>query len=230
MKLQKNPVLLPGLMLILGLAALGLRTGLYRFAVDEKGLLVPGTLWEIALWVVTGAACALTAWVCVRHAPNRDPLLEGLGELLAAVGILLCLPELYLTAASPLAWVSFALALAGGGGLAASAVARLRGKTPHVLGYAVACAFFVVNLVARYRVWVSHPQLQDYLFPLLGGIDMLVFCYLRCVPGRIRIRRVVGLTGGFCCLAAIANSGLTPLYLGCGLWLLTNFDAPGDPV
>lgn len=230
MKLRKNPVLLPGLLLLLGLAALGLRSGLYRYAVDEKGLLVPGTLREIALWVIAGGVCVLTAWVCLRHPSNRDPRLEGLGELLAGLGMLLSVPELYLSASGTLAWIGCILAAAGGVGLALAAISRLRGKTPDLLCYIAAFAFLVVNLVSRYRLWVSHPQLQDYLFPLLGGVAMLVFCYLRCVPGRIRVRRLIGLTGGFCCLAAIANSGLAPLYLGCGLWLLTNFDAPGEPV
>ena len=115
-------------------------------------------------------------------------------------------------------------------GLAWGAAARLQSKKPHVLCYGAACLFFALNAVCRYRGWVSHPQFQDYLFPLLGALTMMVFAYLRCVPEKIRLRRLVGLIGGFLCLAALAKTDFLPMYFGCGLWMLTNADAPGEPV
>ena len=229
MKLRKNPAFFAGVMLVLGLAALALRMALYRTCVDEKGLLIPGTSLELTVWAVTGAACIWAA--CSGGEPRQRLLrLEALGELLAAVGIALALPEGLRLAVTMLDKVRLGLSLAAAVGLAWGAAARLQSKKPHVLCYGAACLFFALNAVCRYRGWVSHPQFQDYLFPLLGALTMMVFAYLRCVPEKIRLRRLVGLIGGFLCLAALAKTDFLPMYFGCGLWMLTNTDAPGEPV
>lgn len=230
MKLRKYPAVFAGMMLVLGLAALALRLALYRTCVDEKGLLIPGTSLELMVWGVTGAACVLA--VCSGGVPRqrRLPRLEALGELLAAVGIVFAMPEGLRMAVTVLDKVRLGLSLAAAVGLAWGAAARLQSKKPHVLCYGSACLFFALNVVCRYRSWVSHPQFQDYLFPLLGALAMMVFAYLRCVPEKYRARRVMGLLGGFVCLAAMAKTDFLPMYFGCGLWMLTNADAPGEPV
>ena len=230
MKLRKNPAAFAGIMLALGLAALGLRLELYRNGVDEKGLLIPGISLELIVWVVTGAACVLAACSGGEPRQRRLPRLEALGELLAAVGIAFAFPEGLRALSTVLDSIRLGFSLAAAGGLAFGAVARLRGRKPSVLCYGVACLFFALNVVCCYRGWVSHPQLQDYLFPLLGALSMMAFAYLRCVPEKYRIRRAVGLMGGFLCLAAASKVVFWPMYLGCGLWMLTNADAPGEPL
>lgn len=230
MKLQKNPAVLPGLMLLLGLGALGLRLALYRVGVDEKGLLTPGSPLEIGVWIATAAAIALAVLSGGEPAEKRNTRLEALGELLAALGILLALPEGIRTLSNTLEALRLALAIVSCAGLGYGAFQRLRGRGPSVLCYGLPCLFFALHVVCSYRGWVSHPQLQDYLFPLLGAISMMAFAYLRCVPEKYRVRRTVGLFGGFACLAAVAKVGVFPMYLGCGLWLLTNANAPGEPL
>lgn len=229
MKLQKNPAVLSGLALLLGLGALGLRLALYRTCVDEKGLLTVGSPLELGIWILTGAACVLAA--CSGGSPRerRSAVPEAVGELLGALGTALvavqCLPPVGALDAARLA-----LCLAAAVGLGWGAAARLRGKKPPVLCYGIACLFFALNAVCCYRGWVSHPQLQSYLFPLLGALSLMAFAYLRCVPGKYRLRGFVGRFGGFVCLAAAAGEALWPMFALCGLWLLTNADVPGEPL
>lgn len=230
MKLRNNSDLRCALMLALGLAAMGLRLALYRVGTDEKGLLTPGTLPEIGVWIVTGLAAAVAAASGKEPPEHRRTLLEAVGELLAAAGILLALPEGVRALSNTLEALRLALAMVAWAGLGFGAVQRLRGRSPSVLCYGLPCIFFALNAVCCYRGWVSHPQLQDYLFPLVGGLAMMAFAYLRCVPEKYRTRRVVGLLGGFLCIAAVAKVGYWPMYLGCGLWMLTNADAPGAPL
>ncbi len=230
MKLRNNPVVLPGLALLLGLGALGLRLALYRLCVDEKGLLTPGHPLEIGIWILTGAAALLAALSGGGPREKRYPRMEALGELLAAAGILFALAESIHSLVSVLEVIRLALSAVACVGLGWAAVSRLRGGRPHVLCYGAACLFFAMNVVCCYRGWVSHPQLQDYLFPLLGALAMMAFSYLRCVPEKYRSRRMVGLLGGFLCLAALAKTQFVSMYLGCGLWMLTNADAPGEPL
>ena len=230
MKLRKNPAVLPGLVLLLGLGALGLRLALYRLCVDDKGLLTPGHPLELGAWILTGAAALLAVLSGGGPREKRYPAAEALGELLAAVSILLTLPESIHSLVSALEVIRLALSAVACVGLGWAAVSRLRGGRPSVLCYGLACLFFAMNVVCCYRSWVSHPQLQDYLFPLLGALAMMAFAYLRCVPEKFRSRRVVGLIGGFVCMAALAKTQFVPMYLGCGLWMLTNADAPGEPL
>ena len=230
MKLRKNPAVLPGLVLLLGLGALGLRLALYRLCVGDKGLLIPGHPLELGVWILTGAAALLAVLSGGSPREKRYPAAEALGELLAAVSILLTLPESIHSLVSALEVIRLALSAVACVGLGWAAVSRLRGGRPSVLCYGLACMFFAMNVVCCYRGWVSHPQLQDYLFPLVGGLAMMVFAYLRCVPEKYRTRRVVGLLGGFLCIAAVAKVSYWPMYLGCGLWMLTNADAPGEPL
>ena len=228
MKLRKNPAVLPCLALLLGLVALGLRLALYRLRVDERGLLTPGSALEIGVWVVTAAAAAVALTAGKEPPERRNTRLEALGELLAAAGILLALPEGIRSLSNILEAIRLALAMIAWAALGFGAVRRLRHREESVLCNGLPCLFFALNAVCCYRGWVSHPQLQDYLFPLTGALSMMIFAYLRCVPEKYRIRRAVGLLGGFLCLAAAAKAGYWPMYLGCGLWMLCNADAPGE--
>ena len=92
------------------------------------------------------------------------------------------------------------------------------------------CVFFALHLVCRYQGWSSQPQLQDYFFPLAGAVSTMLFCYLRCDSAKWKLRRVVGLVGTFCCLTAICKTQDPALYLGAGLWMITNLHAQGEAV
>ena len=228
---------LPAGILLLGAVGFLLHLGLYAVGLDQKGLLPGGHPLETGLWVVTAAALALViaaSWNAKgsdRYGDNFGPSLPGaLGNILMAAGILLTvllnqpkMPNLLGSLWKLLGFVSAPC-------LVAAAFARVQGKQPFFLLHMSACLFLLLHIVNHYQAWSGNPQLQDYLFPLLGALSMMVFAYLRCVPEKIRLRRLVGLMGGFLCLAALAKTDFLPMYFGCGLWMLTNADAPGEPV
>ena len=109
-------------------------------------------------------------------------------------------------------------------------ILRWQSKPEPIFCAAVSCVFFALHLVCRYRSWSAHPQVQDYFFPLMGAVCAMVFSYLRCESGKMKLRRVIGLMGVFCCVSAICKTQDPALYLGGALWMAANLHAPGEPV
>lgn len=229
MKLTKDPKWLPWLTLGLGCVAGALRFLLYRNALDEKGLLQPWHPLELTLWVLALAVLVL-ALVFTSSQPKkrRDDQLEALGQIMAAVGIAITAAGGFRGGLGLLDIIHMILGLATAVALCFGAILRWQGKAEPILCAAVSCVFFALHLVCRYRGWSSHPQIQDYLFPLVGTIAAMVYCYLRCDAAKLKLRRVVSLVGCFCCLAAIAKTQDPALYVGSALWLITGLHAPGE--
>ena len=231
MKLTKDPKWLPWSVLGLGCAGCALRFLLYRIAVDEKGLLVPMHPVELILWVLAAAAVAL-AVLFTGNDPKkrRDDQLEALGQVMAAVGIAISVVGGFRAGAGILDLAHGVLGLAAAVLLCFGAILRWQSKPEPIICAGVACIFFALHLVVRYRGWSNHPQAQDYIFPLAGALAAMFFSYLRCDSAKWKLRRVVGLAGTFCCLAAIPKTVDPALYLGAGLWMITNLHAQGEAV
>lgn len=229
MTLKKDPKWLPIVMLGLGGLAMALRYLLYRLAVDEKGLLVPGHSLELCLWVltiaVTGAVIALTGR---EYTPQPATFPQMLGELAGGLAILSLLPGLLKNSAVSMDGVHMALAVIAAAALIFSAFRMFRGQVPSMFLHSGVCVFFALHLISRYRVWSSHPQIQDYFFPLMAALAGMVFAYLRCDRPRVRLRRIAGLLGAFSAFAAAGGGDFPVFFLGTGLWMLLTADAPGD--
>lgn len=229
---RKNIV--PGLsvlMLILGLAAFGLRTTLYAVAVDARGLLIRGHSLGIALAVLTVAAMLTVALVCrklgeLETEPDRLPenLLAALGNVAAGAGIALTVLDGAVAVDGYLANAWRFLGLAAPVCLVLAGFARVLGKRPFFLLHVAVCLFFLVHIVARYQLWSSHPQMQDYIFALLGAMTLMFFGFYEAAReagcGNFRMQLGMGLSAVFLCLAELARSSCTALYLGGILWVL----------
>lgn len=219
----------PALMLGLGFAGLLLRLGVYARAVDEKGLLIPHHPLLLALWVLTAVAAAGAVLLPRSDAPEkRDPLREALGEGICGLGLALAAVTGISAAATALDGAQLVMCLTAGGCLAFAAVRRLGGKPPFMPCYAVVCLFLALYLVCRYRGWSAHPQIQDWFFQVMGAVCGMIFAYLRCVPGKFRLRRTVALLGIFTCLTALSSSADPTLCFGLTAWMLTGHSAPGE--
>lgn len=229
MKLTKDPKWLPWVTLALGCAAGALRFLMYRTAVDGKGLLVPWSPLELTLWAAALIVLVLVL-VFTGKEPRlrRDEQLEAMGQLMAAVGIAITAAGGFRENAGVLDLSHMLLGLAAAVVLCFGAILRWQSKPEPMVCGVLGCVFFALHLVNRYRSWSAHPQVQDYFFPLFGAICSMFFCYLRCEAGKLKLRRVVGLLGCFCCAAAIGKTQDPALYLGCALWLVTNLHAPGE--
>lgn len=227
------------LTLLLGIAALVLRKGLYLLAVDDRGLLVRNHPLEIALAALTAGALTLLLLAVRKFGGSgndadlyRADLPAALGNVAAGIGILVTVltgtpvPGGYL--------YSFwrCLGLAAPVCLLLAGFARVQGKRPFFLLHVVVCLFFVMHIVTRYQLWSGKPQLQDYVFTLLGTMALMFFGFytatLEAGCGKPRMNLGMGLAAVYLCTAELARSSCPALYLGSILWVLTELGSMGN--
>ena len=129
----------------------------------------------------------------------------------------------FLAGSLEIAW--YYLGLAAPVCLLLAGIARLLGKKPFFLLHVVVCLFFMVHIVARYQLWSANPQLQDYVFSLLGAMALLLFSLYTAAGeagcGNERMRLGTGLAAIYLCLAELAGTACPALYLGGTIWVLT---------
>ena len=228
MKRNAGSVLLPVLMLILGGAAFALRSALYGAAVDVKGLLLRGHPLEIALAALTFGAlvlAALMAWKGEPEAEQSGSFLAALGNVAAGAGILVTVLSAKTMPAGYLTSLWQILGYGAPACLLLAGITRLLGKQPFFLLHVAVCLFFLVHIVTRYQLWSANPQMQDYVFALLGAMALMFFGFYEasreagCGNGRVRLG--MGLAAIYLCLAELAQSSCPALYLGGILWVLT---------
>ena len=226
--------------LLAGLAALALRMALYAAAVDAKGLLVRWHPLEIALTVLTLTVLAILVPGVRKqeipagfetHLPASLP--GAFGSAAAGTGILLTV----LAGSSPsgsyldAAWQI--LGLAAPACFLLAGLARVLGKKPFFLLHVVICLFFVLHIVTRYQLWSGNPQLQDYVFSLLGTMTLMFFGFYTAAReagyGNYPIQLGMGLAAVYFCLGELARSSSPDLYLGGLLWVLTEIYAVTKP-
>lgn len=224
--------------LILGLAAFALRTGLYAVAVDVKGLLVRNHPLEVALSALTGLTLVLAALLAWKQkvpdcgeAGFEGNMLAALGTVSLGVGILLTVLAEGPVLGSNLVKIWWILGLAAPACLLLSAIVRLLGKRTLFLPLVAVCLFFLVHIVTRYQLWSANPQMQDYLYALLGAMALMFFGFYEASQvadcGNHRLRLGMGLAAIYLCLAELARSSCPALYLGGILWVLTQLCCGG---
>ena len=226
MKQNKSlSALLPLLSLLLGSYCLRMRRILYAKAVDETGLLVSGTALEWKIYLMSILALVLFAAASRRQ---EGKILTGsvtaLGQLVGAAGIgwtVLTFPGempgllgnlwkiLGIFSALSLIW---------------SALCAFRGETPPFLVLLTPCLFWLTHMVDNYRGWSGAPQLQSYLFALLGTMTMALFSYYTAAGavglGKPRRLKFTALAAGYLCAAAAMPGKNQILYLLSALWAL----------
>lgn len=217
---------------LFGIAALAMRRALYATAVDVKGLLVRNQPLGIALTVLTLGVLIRIALavrkkdgdVCETHPSANLP--AALGSVAAAAGILVTAYTGGNPMSSPLENAWYVLGLAAAPCLLLAGVARLFGKQPIFLLHVTVCLFFVVHIVTRYQLWSANPQLQDYVFALLGAMALMFFGFYTAAReaecGNDRMKLGMGLAAIYLCLAELARSSCPALYLGGAIWVLTD--------
>lgn len=221
--------LLPVWMLLPGGIALGLRRVLYASCVDAKGLLLRGHPLEIALLLLSGIMLLLAAVIAwKKETPETDSgnVLGAFGNIAAGAGILATVLTSMTGAGSYLETAWYYLGLAAPVCLLLAGTARLFGKRPFFLLHVVPCLFFLVHIVTRYQLWSSQPQIQEYLFALLGAIALMFYGFYTAAGeadcGSPRMRFGMGLSALYLCMAELARSSCPALYLGGFFWVLTD--------
>ena len=231
MKRNTGNLLMPVMMLISGLAAFYLRTRLYAEETDAKGLLLRGHPLGIGLIALSVAAMllvALVAWSQKKTGYAATPLgnlLAALGNVAAGAGILSTMLTAEPVQAGYLTTVWRYLGLAASACLVLAGITRALGKRPFFLLYVAVCMFFLVYIVTQYQLWSANPQMQDYVFALLGAMALMFFGFYEASQeagcGDYRIKLGMGLAAIYLCFAELARSSCPALYLGGILWVLT---------
>lgn len=211
----------------MGAGGLGLALRIWLFSqVDEKGLLPLHHPADIALYILTALVLGLLFLASRTLKPRRVSkkvmglagacayALGGLGLILAAV------LELAGSTAR-LALVATAASILGG--LAMFYMAALkyfRKRLPYWLP-AVLTVVLMVDTVAQCQVWGAVPQLQEYFFPLLASVFLILTAYhktmLTAKQGKPKQLAFFSQAALFLCCLSL-NTAQWPLYFGMLLW------------
>lgn len=215
-----------------GFAAAVLRELLYRFALDDKGLLRAHHPLSFALLALTVFTVAAVLLFVKKQQPETNP--DRFGRILAAVGsAVLALGIAFpggtaVSQMEALNTVYLAVRWLAVASMLAAAVCRLLDKSPSFLLYGAACLFFSVHMVMRYQAWSSHPQMLDYAYVLMAGIFLDLFAYYNAAaeagvrkPG---MRLGCGLLAWYFCCAALPRGEFVLLYAAGAVWALTNLN------
>lgn len=224
---------LPRLVTVLGCTGWLLRMWLYRFAVDAKNLLVRNHPLELLLWLVTAGAAVLIAvkvWKLDGSRAYEDNFRAsswaGMGHFAAAAGILVTVLFAQETTQGSLYALWKGLGILAALALAWAGVSRMQGSRPLFLTHLAACAFLLIHMVGHYRGWSGNPQLQDYVFDLLGCVALTLFAYYETAfdagMGRRRMQLATGLLAAYFGYVAVSGSQYPLLYAGGVAWALTD--------
>ena len=218
MKNRINNPHLPALFLLLGTAGWLTRVGMYRFAMDEKGLLDGShpLVWLLVLLTLGAAALLLLSRGEEKPLPGASVLpaagafVLAAGLVSAALGI-----ELYSTReiiCPALGILAAALQLWAG-------ISHLRRKEPSFACNCLTGVFLGLYAILCYNGWSGNPQYHQYFYFAAGLILLaLTACCQASFAAGLgwgKHHRYFALGAAFLCLTAIPASG-EPLFLWAG--------------
>lgn len=242
MKKLSEPKNLSLLVLVSGLGGLLLHWLTFETAMDENGLLVPGSPVVLLLGLLSAAVAALIGVVTVKlkgtgtYQDNFPP--SGVGAAGCFV-LAVCMAGTVLVGSCPMGggvqdiWIGLGLTAALA--LIIIGFCRLMGKAPFFLCHLPVGAFFALHLVTYYQTWSGMPQVQEYLFTMLGTMALICFSYYHMAfdvgLGKRRMLLASGQAAVYLSLVNLYDTPCKVLYLGSVIWVLTNlcaFRVPGE--
>ena len=152
----------------------------------------------------------------------RSPV-SAFGNIFAALGLIISAFTLETSGFLKLLMPVFGVLSAGALGMVA--YCRLKGMRPNCLLHITICAYLILRIMTCCRGWGAEPQLQRYIFHLLGCLFLLMACYYRAemntLIGDCRKYVFFSQVALFCCcLCAIGEDWL--FYLTGAIWMATD--------
>lgn len=215
--------LLPVIPALAGVLGLILRIWLFS-AIDEKGLLPAKHIADTLLYILTAVTLGILflATRDLRSIRNGFARLTGiLGCLLGSAGLLFT-GLLYLSnTAAQFSTLAAAACMIGGITLLAMAILMfLRKEISYGFG-AILTVCLILYTVTNCKSWGTVSQLQEYFFPLMAAIFLILSAYhftlLSANQGKPH--QLAFFSQGalfFCCVCL--NTAQWPLYLGMLFW------------
>lgn len=211
----------------MGAGGLGLALRFWLFsATDEKGLLPTAHPADALLYILTALTLGILFLATRQLTPRRvNKKLQGwfsaAAYALGGLGLILTAILDMSGSAAKLALVATIASLLGGLVMFFMATLKFfRKKLPYWLP---ACLTVVLMLdtVTQCQVWGAVPQLQEYLFPLLASVFLILSAYYKTAlaarQGNLQLLAFFS-QGAlfFCCLSL--NTSQWPLYFGMMFW------------
>ena len=233
MKIPEQNNLTKYLVPVSGILGLLLRFALYETGIDGRGLLEAGHWANTALWALT-ILTGIGIFLMTRKIDTPAALdaaypasyLRSAGAFAAMAGIAITTVTEFAEFSSRLHLIVWVLGLCSAVAMGITAVCRLRGKRTHCLLLAVVSLYFALRMVARYQVWSSDPQLQDYCFYLCAHAALMLSAYQHAAfdadTGNHRALWFFSLGSVYLCLVSLPRSMDPALLLGCVIWAFTN--------
>ena len=218
---------LPCISVAAGAAGLALRIWLFS-SIDEKGLLPLSHPADAALYIL--AALTLGVLFLLR---NKQPLptvhsasyrfAGAFGCLLGALGFLWCAAANILMPAAKLATVAVVGCVIGGIALSVCAVGYFRKKESPYWLYALVTLALMLQTISQCQVWGAVSQLQEYFFPLMAAVFLILAGYYRAAlasgTGKYIHLVFFSQAAAFFCLPCLLNN--RPFYIGLAVWAIT---------
>lgn len=217
--------ILPLFPLATGLVGLLLRVWLFS-TIDEKGLLPAKHFADTALYILT--AITLAGVFLLSRNQKPKPVCKGFSRLSAVLGCLLGGIGMLLTGLryQNVRFSGIAVVACIAGGLMLLAMAMLKYfKKKIPFGFpAVLTVAFMLDTVAQCQIWGAVSQLQEYFFPLMAAVFLILSAYHTTLyaAGTGKPKLLVFFTQSaifFCCTCLNTNRWL--LYLGLLFWVAT---------
>lgn len=218
MKQFSKPVVLSAISFAAGLVCLCLRQWLLTAGVDSKGLLLsghPGNILSMVLAAAVLIPLALSLSGNTRYRFIASPL-STTGLLIGALGYAWTAVSFFRAGAAVLSLVTGCTALLGAVGTLAAAVFQHKRARLSAFLHCPRILFYVLFLLCRYQRWSGEPELQRYLFALLGAVAMMLSHYRRAVAvdekGTEKIYLPLSRAALFFCIAAIPGNDCAVLF------------------
>lgn len=223
---------LPCLSLFLGAAGCLLRLAQYRFALDEKGLLITGhpLKWALVLLAVlmVGAVLLPRKEEAPAGPPEGPAWFAGLGALALAAGLLGTTIDR--ESGTFLVRLCRIVQLAAVAGQLWTGFCRLRKKEAPFAGDALTCLFLCLYLFYQYPYWSGDPHIHHYFFFVAGLLGLAATaCAQAAFAAKLGWQRShfpVALLTAFACLTAIPRAEAPLLLLTGSFWAVFSLYRP----
>ncbi len=150
---------------------------------DKEGLVIPSHP-SVALMFIVAAVTVLVVGLCAwgmdkTPKPFGRSLPGAIGCLIGGAGIFAADLIEFAAATDAVGTISFIFGLLAAGCFVYMGLCRLKGTPGSIWAHVAITAYFMIHLVMQYRQWCSIPQLQDYFFPLLGSVFLMLCAFHR---------------------------------------------------
>ncbi len=219
------------LALIFGSMAMVLRFWMLSGGPDEKGLYPLHFSWTLVC--ILSAAVTVFFWLIGRQTDAKRPYKENfpaspigaLGHGAAALGLILTAFR-QMGAGDILSLITAVLTVICGVLMVLGGLQRFQGRRQDFVIHGGLTLLFALRLFSMGKDLGAEPETHLFLFRFLATLAMMFASYqlwgFDVGDGNRQKSLFWSLLSAYLCLAALPGSLDWPLYLGCGLWLLTN--------